>query len=223
MTTESADLPPAIKRRNRPQRATSDELVQAALRVIAREGVAATTTRKIADEAGVPLGTVHYWFADKNDLLEQVVREVVRRLEAAVTASGAPRGGTVDDIRDGLHAAWAVIAGDDPGAQLGLYELTALALRTPAMRQLAQLQYASYRELVGRSLALAPADLDAQRATAVTELIAASFDGLCLAWLADPEGCHPAAVLDLLAELLGHVLTGNPPHGADTPLGRPNN
>ena len=203
MTNEPAGRPAA--RRHRAQRATSEELVQAALRLIAREGVAAATTRKIADEAGVPLGTVHYWFNDKNDLLEQVVREALGRLEAGVAASGAPHGGTPEDIRDGLHAAWGEVLAD-PGAQLGLYELTALALRTPSMRQLASLQYTAYRELAARSLAPALTGLDERRAALVAELFAVTFDGLCLAWLADPDGSHPTEVLDLLAELLGQTL-----------------
>lgn len=213
MTTEAepADRPAATRRRQRPQRATSEELVRAALRVIARDGVAGATTRKIADEAGVPLGTVHYWFADKNELLEEVVREVVRRLETAVTATGMPHGGTLDDVRDGLNAAWSEVVQDDPGAQLALYELTALAVRTSEMRRLARLQYSAYRDLAARSLAPVLAGLDEHRAALVAELVSVTFDGLCLAWLADPDGSHPAEIFDLLAELLGPLLpTGEP-------------
>lgn len=214
MTTESADRRDPPKRRRHAQRATSEELVQAALRVIAREGVAAATTRKIAEEASVPLGAVHYWFTGKNELLEDVVREVVSRLEKAVLSTGLAHGGNLEDVREGLHAAWSEIATDDPGAQLGLYELTALALRTPAMRQLARLQYTSYRELAARSLAPALAGLDTRRAALLAEFVAVTFDGLCLAWLADPDGTHPAEVLDLLAELLGQTL----PHHDDEAL-----
>lgn len=209
MTAESVDRPAPLRRRQRVQRATSEELVQAALRVIARDGVAAATTRKIADEAAVPLGTVHYWFADKNELLEDVVREAVRRLETAATSTGIGHGGTYEDVRGGLHAAWGEILADDPGAQLGLYELTALALRNPSMRHLARLQYTSYRELALRSIQPVVAGLDEDRAALIAEFLAVTVDGLCLAWLADPEGSHPAEILDLVAELLSQVLPGD--------------
>ncbi|HEY6796786.1 MAG TPA: TetR family transcriptional regulator, partial [Kineosporiaceae bacterium] len=139
MTAEPVDRPAATRRRR--ARATSQELVGAAQRVIAREGVGAATTRKIAEEAGVPLGTVHYWFTDKNDLFSDVIRAVLDRLEQAVAATGMARDGCADDVRQGLHAAWNEIVTDDPGAQLGLYELTALAVRTPGMRRLARQQY----------------------------------------------------------------------------------
>jgi AcrR family transcriptional regulator len=194
--TESTGRP------RRAKTATSDDLVSAAARVIAREGVPATTTRKIADEAGVPLGTVHYWFADKATLLAEVVRDVTGRLEKAAVASR--HGG--DDIRDGLHAAWAEVTGDDAGAQLGMYELTALALRTPSMRELASAQYRGYRETAARAMAPVLDGLDDDRAAAVAELVAVTFDGLCLAWIADPEGSRPGAVLDLLADLLAREI-----------------
>ena len=41
-------------------------LVQAALRVVARDGVAAATTRRIVAEAGMPLASFHYVFASRD-------------------------------------------------------------------------------------------------------------------------------------------------------------
>src|SRR5215469_4946535 len=61
------------------------ELVEAAGRVVARDGVAAATTRRIAEEAGLPQGLVHYWFASKDELLEEVIMTLLREFEA-VTA-----------------------------------------------------------------------------------------------------------------------------------------
>ncbi|MEU6256846.1 TetR/AcrR family transcriptional regulator [Streptomyces sp. NPDC047043] len=154
MSAEPAEPVQSPSRRRRSQRATSEELVEAAIRVIGREGVAAATTRKIAEEAGVPQGTVHYWFADKNELLQDVVRSIVERLEKSVATGDLPDGGTTaEDLRVGLSAAWAVVAGDEPGVQLGYYELTALALRNPSMRELARHQYRSYRDVAAHALA----------------------------------------------------------------------
>lgn len=212
MTTESAD--PLPKRRRPAHRATSEELVQAAKRVIAREGVAATTTRKIAEEASVPLGAVHYWFTDKSELLEDVLRAELSRLEQAISSTGLAHGGSPEDVREAFRAAWGEVTADDPGAQLGLYELTALSLRTPAMRELARRQYASYRELAARVLAPALAGLDPRRAALLAEFVAVTTDGLELAWLADPDGTHPAEMLDLLAEFLGQ---NHPHHDGEAP------
>ncbi len=76
-------------------------------------------------------------------------------------------------------------------------ELTALALQTPGREHLAREQYAGYRAMAARSLAPVLSVNNSPRAALIAELLCAAFDGLCLAWLADPEGTHPDEVLDL--------------------------
>ena len=53
--------------------ARREQLVEAAIAVMSREGLDRATTRRIADEAGVPNGAFHYAFRDKNELLTHVV------------------------------------------------------------------------------------------------------------------------------------------------------
>jgi AcrR family transcriptional regulator len=199
-TDETRD-PGRRSRRGRPPRSGPEELVLAAMTVIGRDGVGAATTRKIAEEAGVPLGTVHYWFKDKSELLEEVVREMLRRIERATEGF---RLGANPRMKDALLAAFREIAEDDLGAQLGIYELTALAIRTPGMHELASRQYGLYRETALRAIEplIAGEIHDAAEGRAIAELVAVTFDGMILAWLADPAGSNPEAVFRLLAELL---------------------
>lgn len=92
-----------------------------------------------------------------------------------------------------------------PGRQLAIYELTALALRTPALRDLARRQYAGYREAATEVLS---AWLDEERldlpggGRALGELMTVVIDGMTLAWPADPEGSDPHAVFTLLDALV---------------------
>ncbi|MDW8805362.1 TetR/AcrR family transcriptional regulator [Streptomyces scabiei] len=218
MNAEPVEPEPSPSGRRRAQRATSEELVTAAIRVIGREGVAAATTRKIAEEAGVPQGTVHYWFTDKNELLQDVVLTIVERLRKTVATGDRPAGVvTSEGLRTGLRAAWAEVTGDDPGTQLGYYELTALALRKPSMRELARRQYSSYRDLAAQTLAPLLEDVEPRRAAALAQLVAVTFDGLALAWLADPEGTQPEQVLDLLADAVLQARDGAPGAAAPAP------
>ena len=48
------------------------QLIDAAIRIALRDGLDNTTVRRIATEAGVSLGTVHYCFDNKRALLEAV-------------------------------------------------------------------------------------------------------------------------------------------------------
>jgi AcrR family transcriptional regulator len=190
-----------------------EQLVEAGARVVARDGIAAASTRRIAEEAGVPQGLVHYWFSRKEELVEEVVLAYLREFEAAVSRRTVPETGTADDtdqprpdeVYRRLMAAFDIVRTDDRGRQIAMYELTTWALRTPGMADLARRQYAAYRDTSTRLAAFwlddhtddlpAPVDVVAQFLTAV-------FDGLSLAWLADPETTDPEQVLALLARLI---------------------
>ena len=55
---------------------TRKRIVEAAARVLARDGYAATSVKDIAAEAGVAPGRVHYYFKTKEDLVAAAVAEV---------------------------------------------------------------------------------------------------------------------------------------------------
>lgn len=179
------------------------ELIAAASRVIARHGIAAATTRRIAEEAGVPSGLVHYWFSGKDELLEAVISDTLGSIETAIDESRVHPSDAADPVApllDQLRAAFGTVESDDRGRQLAMYEMTTWALRRPDLAPVAQRQYRAYRRLAAEGLV--SVGLDADSDPALVELVAALFDGLTLAWLADPEGSDPDAVLRLLAQLV---------------------
>jgi TetR/AcrR family transcriptional repressor of bet genes len=67
------------------------ELLEAALEIVKREGLQATTLGRIAEQAGASKGIVHHYFKDKNQLIEQTMRyahsrrreDLVKRLRSA--------------------------------------------------------------------------------------------------------------------------------------------
>ena len=63
-TQQTTDTPPAPERRA--------SLARAARTVIARDGLAAATTRAIVAEAGMPLASFHYAVASRDELLREV-------------------------------------------------------------------------------------------------------------------------------------------------------
>ncbi len=52
------------------------EIIGAAARLFARDGVAATTMAEIADEVGLGVSSIYYYFRNKHDLLERIVIDV---------------------------------------------------------------------------------------------------------------------------------------------------
>ncbi len=64
-----------IRRRGDRRR---QELVEATLRVIGREGARAVSHRSVAAEAEVPLGSTTYYFSSKDDILTQTLQFAAR-------------------------------------------------------------------------------------------------------------------------------------------------
>lgn len=82
------------KRSHVPLEQRRSELVETAVRVMARDGAWALTTRAVAAEAGVPHGTVHYAFSSKDELLRAVLRRDLNGLAALIETA---RDGAGDD------------------------------------------------------------------------------------------------------------------------------
>lgn len=72
-----------------PEKKTKEQVVEefriqtiheAAMRVIARKGIAQATMQEIADEAGIAKGTIYLYFQDRTRLFESVADTTVERL-----------------------------------------------------------------------------------------------------------------------------------------------
>ena len=61
-----------------------ERILRAARALFAEIGFSAATTRAIARQAGVPLGSVHYHFESKEALYTWVVRELLVTLVEAI-------------------------------------------------------------------------------------------------------------------------------------------
>ncbi len=63
---------------------TEKKIIQAADKLFTQKGYAATKTREIADEAGVNLALLNYYFGSKENLYKKVVQEKFRMLLGAI-------------------------------------------------------------------------------------------------------------------------------------------
>ncbi len=62
------------------ERDTSTKILEAARRCLLADGYAALSTRKVADDAGVPLSQIHYHFGSKEELILSLLRKENDRL-----------------------------------------------------------------------------------------------------------------------------------------------
>jgi AcrR family transcriptional regulator len=123
------------------------QLVAAARAVLARDGVAGTTLRAVAAEAGVPLGTLHYVFPSKEQLITAVVEDI-REEVSAVFRSSEVDAGLEHALRHGVENYWQHLVVGQPELALMRHEVFVYALRTPGLEQLARWQIDGYVRIV---------------------------------------------------------------------------
>jgi len=146
------------------------QIVAAAMRVLSDAGVAGTTLRGVAAEAGIPLGTLHYVFPSKDLLLRAVIAAVMDDVVEAVRADLQLDRGVAHALRQGVTNFWKTLVESDTGLQVMQYELAMYSVRSEGSGGLAQLQYERYTALV--------TEFCAQAAQAAGERCAVDFDSL---------------------------------------------
>ncbi|CAN3982517.1 TetR/AcrR family transcriptional regulator [Kitasatospora purpeofusca] len=110
------------------------QLIQAAIDLMAREGIAAGSTRAIAAELGVAQATVHYTFGTKKDLYRAVVEQLTAEFIGQVRASAPAEGPFGEQVRTMVHALWDSAVGEDGKCAL-ITEFSAMALRDPDLQE----------------------------------------------------------------------------------------
>jgi len=179
---------------------TREALLRAAVAVVRSEGLPAMTTRRVAAEANLPHGAVHYWFADKSDLVRAVLHVMLGDVRAAILSDGS-----ITDFDERLTRISERFAAMPEGQLLGLFEVTLAAVRKPALRPFAHEQYAAYQSATEESLSGAAHDVDEVLpggARALGTLIIAVLDGLTLAALTSPDPTDLEAARHLFAFLV---------------------
>lgn len=165
------------------------QILGAARRILARHGYAATTINRVAAEAGVSRGLLHYYFKNKEDLLATVIQAnlgiavelvagIFSRCESAATLSG--------ELTDALRT----IVSNDPELFDLLLEGWSVSRHSAAVDQKLKDFYSNFRdailagleEAVGRRAIRPTLSLDGLAA-----MITAIIDGLGLQVLTEPE------------------------------------
>jgi AcrR family transcriptional regulator len=196
-------LQPPLHPRKRPSQARSavtvDAILEAAVRVLLADGYPRLTTRRVAEVAGVSVGSLYQYFPNRRSLVAEVIRrkveEGVRCIEeAAARADGPP-----------AEAVAAVMAAFAAEKRRGL--ALSVALRGPmaelegrrALAEGARRAEAILAGLLGRLLSR---PLDAAEAARLALAVAALEGAVAAAAERDPAAFSDAALGAVLARML---------------------
>jgi DNA-binding transcriptional regulator YbjK len=150
----------------------------AASRLLVTEGFAALTHRRVAEAAGVPLGTTTYYFRDRADLTRAAVDVVIERERRRRARLDAGDGSAAEVAR----ALVAVLVPPGPGSARTraavVYERLTEALRDEELRRIVDGDYADVDLHIRRLLGASAVD---------AEFVRAGVEGRLLRWLATDE------------------------------------
>jgi TetR/AcrR family transcriptional regulator, cholesterol catabolism regulator len=99
-----------------------DRLLQAAARVIRKEGFEAATVRSIAKEAGLLPGSVHYRYRTKEALLTAVCERALGVVVGEVRRATAAAADPLERLRQGVRAHLRLLLSEDDSVYVLMYE-----------------------------------------------------------------------------------------------------
>ncbi|MBL1086442.1 TetR family transcriptional regulator [Streptomyces actinomycinicus] len=176
-----------MPRRFDPER--RQRIIDAAIRVVGRDGIAGLSHRTAATEADVPLGSTTYHFATLEELLVAALRQANEGF-GRVLAERLPEDARGDLATELARALGQWLGGDRTGVELE-YELYLAALRRPALRPVAA-------EWTEQAAALLARRTDPVTARALLALM----DGICLQVLLTGGSYDEEHARALLARLI---------------------
>jgi AcrR family transcriptional regulator len=183
------------------------QIIAATMRLIAREGVAALSTRKIAREAGVNLATLHYLFGSKDALLLAVLDAATSTMIATLVAvDGHPGVGLHAALAESVAALCALL---DREAALPLVrcEVLLYARGRPSQAAAARQQQRYLDALVVcYRVAGAPGEVSLLPSEELAAVVSSSIDGLAVQAATGMSGPQQAATrAEVLRGLLALV------------------
>jgi AcrR family transcriptional regulator len=183
-----------------------EQLLDATIEVMKREGVEKTSLRKVAIEARASLAAIHVCFEDKEQMMEMAVERFLSSLVAAMADDIATlTKGVRHTALELMDRFWATLV-EEPLVVLSQIEIGAWAHRNTQHSKLLVYIYERYvREfnyLLSESARLNGESLQ-MPVNLLTRALIAIGDGSILAYLAEPDSPDHRVVFD---QLIDHVL-----------------
>jgi AcrR family transcriptional regulator len=187
------------------------ELAQAAVRIIAREGLEAATTRAVAAESGWSTGVLKYYFTGRDDLLHHALRELEAvNTELLEVASSQPSG--YQQLRTALLS---ILAGNPDHSKVWIAFMSRAAVDPDTaneMRRGAQAWQRRWHNILVRGQQDGSIRADLDPVSAATELWALVSGMRVAALFHAGLGGSPAAL-----EMLKGIRDDPPPRPASAP------
>lgn len=119
------------------------QLVDAAFRQIAERGFEGLRTRDVANEVGVNIATLHYYFPTKEALIGAVLQHAMDRFRTTLEPHGSPD----SQLRNYLRATRKLLR-DEPELGVVMSELALRSVRDAGTRKIMEEVYGQWHDAV---------------------------------------------------------------------------
>ncbi|MBI1198583.1 MAG: TetR family transcriptional regulator [Phenylobacterium sp.] len=189
---------PDARGRGRPvgdREAKRAELLAAALAVIAEEGYAGASLRRVAQRAGCTTGAVTYYFASKEEMMAALIESRFDVFDTILEVQEKI------DIRAGFRLWLDLMSDEQSSTRTGDLQLLASARHEPALAAVYQRRYGRYRDGLTSILARRQAEGRVRTdiaADVLSDQLCAMGDGWMMLLPIEPERFSPERVQVLL-------------------------
>jgi AcrR family transcriptional regulator len=189
---------------------SSQQIIDAAIRVLARQGYAKTSLLDIAKEAGMSKGALHYHYPTKETLIHAVLETACNVVQARTLEAWSPSDDPFEALRKSLGELWATRA-ERTDEALVVADLLALSLYDESLRpklaefyDLGAAQIRQYLEQHLLSLGLEPrVPLEI-----LPRIVIGLLDGLVMQAFVDPDALAPDQVVDAVQTIAISIFAG---------------
>jgi AcrR family transcriptional regulator len=189
---------------------SSQQIIDAAIRVLARQGYAKTSLLDIAKEAGMSKGALHYHYPTKEALIHTVLETACNAVQARTMQAWSPSDNPFAALRKSLEELWATRAERSDEA-LVVADLLALSLSDESLRpklaefyELGAEQIRAYLQQNLISLGLEPRiPLEI-----LPRIVIGLLDGLVMQAFVDPDALSPDEVVDAVQTIAISIFNG---------------
>lgn len=186
-----------------------DQLIAAALEIIAAEGAGTATVRAIAAQAGVTQGLIRHYFSTKEDLTREAYRHFMTAMNAdnsAVLENALP----TPEARLAAFVAASLRPPVMTASRLRLWSGFIYHVRAdPEMAAIHEITYLAYREQLESLIAALPGNRDPHHLRRLAIACNGVIDGLWLEGSAYEQGFGEDELPRIGVEAVGSILSIN--------------
>ena len=186
MNTTTVDSRP---RPGRPSSGARERILEAGLEVLKAEGYAGLSIAKVAAAAGENKALIGYHYGSKQGLVVAVGREVGDSITEAVVAGIGEATSIEGVVRGVIDALWEILDRDVRIARV-YFDLTAVSVVEPGVREVMQEVRAGWRRVLARMLREAEPRMSATEAGTAALFVHTGVEGLVLERLEAGDGAE---------------------------------